>query len=158
MVTERACPSCGRSWGLGRSCQWCGQVEGLPSGVKLSSPGKRFGAYLLEFGLAVVTLGLGWLAWALIVFKNGQTPAKQLLGMKAVTISTTEPAGWGRMFVREIVAKTLISTFIGWLILPYFWLLWDKDRQELWDKLVGTVVVDDPNKQLEKRGLTERLS
>ena len=28
------------------------------------------------------------------------------------------------------------------------WLLWDKDKQQLWDKLAGTVVVDDPDKQL----------
>jgi hypothetical protein len=24
------------------------------------------------------------------------------------------------------------------------WLIWDRDNQELWDKVVGTVVVDDP--------------
>jgi uncharacterized RDD family membrane protein YckC len=28
------------------------------------------------------------------------------------------------------------------------WLLWDKDNQELWDKLAGTVVVNDRNKEV----------
>jgi len=30
----------------------------------------------------------------------------------------------------------------------YFWLVWDRDNQELWDKLAGTVVVNDPTRQL----------
>ncbi len=31
-----------------------------------------------------------------------------------------------------------------------FWLLWDHDTQELWDKIVGTIVVND------RSGLTLR--
>jgi len=23
--------------------------------------------------------------------------------------------------------------------------VWDRDRQELWDKIAGTIIVDDPN-------------
>lgn len=29
-------------------------------------------------------------------------------------------------------------------IVVNFWLLWDKDTQELWDKIVDTIVVNDP--------------
>jgi hypothetical protein len=29
-------------------------------------------------------------------------------------------------------------------------LLWDKDRQQLWDKIAGTIVVDDPDDVLSK--------
>jgi uncharacterized RDD family membrane protein YckC len=96
----------------------------------------------------MVTLVIGYLVWMLIVFKNGQTPGKQLLGMRAVNVTIGEPAGWGRTFVREIIAKPLIGYVVGWLVIPYLWLLWDKDNQELWDKIVDTVVVDDPNHQL----------
>jgi hypothetical protein len=33
-------------------------------------------------------------------------------------------------------------------MLAYFWLVWDVDNQELWDKVMGTIVVDDPLKQV----------
>ncbi|MFN0071907.1 MAG: RDD family protein [Chloroflexota bacterium] len=148
VAVERACVNCGRTWGGGRCCQFCAQVEGLPSGVRLSSASKRLGALLLETVLVLVTLGIGWLVWALIVFKNGQTPAKQLLGMRLVGVEEGVPSSWGRTFIREFIIKTGINVLIGWAFIPYFWLLWDKDRQQLWDKISGTIVVDDPNRQL----------
>jgi RDD family len=143
------CPVCGRVWGAGIACQFCGQIEGAPAGVHLSSPGRRLGAYVLEGVLVVVTLFVGWLVWALIVFGRGQTPAKQLLGMRAIKLRTGMKAGWGTMFLREFVAKLIIG-FLAWFTLGivYFWLIWDKNNQELWDKIVDTVIVNDPNKQL----------
>jgi uncharacterized RDD family membrane protein YckC len=119
--------------------------------VTLASPGKRLGAMLLDAVLASVTLGIGWLVWALIVYGRGQTPAKQLLGMRYVTVASGRGAGWGRTFLREFIVKSIVGlvaslTIVG--LLAYFWLIWDRDNQELWDKVVGTVVVDDPSKQL----------
>jgi uncharacterized RDD family membrane protein YckC len=145
----KPCPSCQREWGAGVACQFCDQVEGLPIGVHLSSAGRRFGGHLLEVFLMIFTLGLGWLVWSAIVFGRGQTPAKQLLGMRAVTLRTGQRAGWGRMFLREVVAKWIIGVLAVFTLgIVYFWLVWDKNKQELWDKIVGTVVVNDPNKQL----------
>lgn len=150
VVNAQACPSCGRLWGNGRSCQFCRQVEGLPLGVKLSSPGKRLGAMLLDAVLVVVTLLIGWFVWALIVYGRGQTPAKQLLGMRYVTLATARRAGWGRTFAREfckgIIRGIAAMTLIG--LLAELWLIWDRDNQQLWDKMVGTVVVDDPTSQI----------
>ena len=40
-------------------------------------------------------------------------------------------------------------TFLGNIF--YFWLLWDSERQELWDKMVDTVVVNDPGDLLDPR-------
>lgn len=119
----------------------------LPPGLTLSTAGKRFGAFLLETLLFAVTLGIGWLVWALIVFGRGQTPAKQLLDMRVMHHGEQRAASWGRMFLREIVAKQIIGfvaavTLIG--VILYLWLLWDKNRQQVWDKIVDTVVVDDP--------------
>src|SRR5881275_1386914 len=94
-LPTRLCTTCGREWGQGLSCQFCNQVAGLPPGVRLSSPGRRLGAHLLEVLLIVVTLGLGWMVWSLIVWARGQTPAKQLLGMHVVKLSAASPAGWG---------------------------------------------------------------
>ena len=139
------CFNCGRPWGDGCGCQFCGQMYGCPPGVILSSSMKRLGAHLLDGILCLVTCVIGWLVWSLVVYANGQTPAKQLLGMRVVNMTAGVRAGWGRMFVREHLVKLLIGLFLGWLVIPYFWLLWDKNRQELWDKMLDTVVVDDPN-------------
>lgn len=143
------CGSCGRERGAGIACQFCGQLEGAPASVHLASPGKRFGGYLLEGVLLVFTLGIGWLIWALIVFARGQTPAKHLLGMKVVRLRTGQRATWGTMFLREVIAKWIIGVLsLFTLGIVNFWLVWDKNNQELWDKVVGTVVVNDPNKEL----------
>jgi RDD family len=154
-AAARPCPSCGRQWGGGISCQFCDQVEGLPSGVHLSSPARRFGGYVLEAVLSTVTLGIGWLIWAFVVFGRGQTPAKQMLGMRVVTLRTGEKATWGRMFVRELIAKPLVAMLsLVTLGIANFWLVWDGRNQELWDKVVATIVVNDRDKQLVAGGQT----
>jgi uncharacterized RDD family membrane protein YckC len=148
-----ACPVCGRPFGTGLACQFCGQLEGYQTGVRLSSPGRRLGAYVLDSVLAFFTLGIGWLIWSLFIYGRGQTPGKQLLGMRAVHLRTGGRAGWGRTFLREWIAKGLVFSILvtitfGLGLILYFWLLWDRNNQELWDKVVDTLVVDDPLKQL----------
>lgn len=142
------CPRCGAAWPFGaNSCQVCRQVDGLPTGIHLSSPGKRLGEFLLDVLLIYVTLVIGWLIWLLIVMKDGQTPAKQLLSMRAVNLATHRKATWGTTALREVVrlAVAIVAgfTLIGWVL--YFWLLWNRDYQELWDLAADTVVVDDPD-------------
>jgi uncharacterized RDD family membrane protein YckC len=123
----------------------------MPPGVQLSSVGRRLGAYLLDGLLVIVTLIIGWLIWSLIVWNKSQTPGKQLLKMKTVKIDTGERASYGTMALREAVGKYLIvGVVIGSLcflaaIVLDFMLLWDKDRQELWDKIAATIIVDDPD-------------
>ncbi len=146
---SRPCPSCGRDWGDGIACQFCDQVEGVPVGVHLSSSARRLGAHLLDIVLFIFTLGIGWLVWQLIVAKDGQSPGKQLLGMRVVKLRTSTKATWGTMFLREVIVKPLIIVFLGWFFgIVYFWLLWYKNRQELWDKMISTIVVDDSYKQI----------
>jgi uncharacterized RDD family membrane protein YckC len=123
----------------------------LPPGVAVSSVGKRFGAYLLEILLVIVTLIIGWLIWSLVVWGKSTSPGKQLLKMKVVKKDSGLRASWGTMALRELVGKWLIVSIvigsicgIAALVLD-FMLLWDKDRQQLWDKIAGTIVVDDPN-------------
>lgn len=153
-VPVRPCPSCHREWGQGVLCQACGQVDGLAVGVRVASPGKRLGAHALDTVLGVVTLYIGWLIWAFIIFGRGQTPAKQLLHMRTVHLANGEVSSWGRTFLREAIAKPIISfaaVFTFGLLL--FWLLWDKNKQELWDKMMDTVVVSDPHDQLARGAL-----
>jgi uncharacterized RDD family membrane protein YckC len=150
----RPCFACGRDWGNGRSCQFCRAMTGLPVGVNVASPGKRLGGYIVEGLLFFLTLGIGWFVWSFIVYGKGQTPAKQLLGMRVVNVRTGRAASWGTMFLRELVLKLVvtyvagIATFGLLLLVSDFWLLWDRDSQELWDKMLNTVVVNDPEKSL----------
>jgi uncharacterized RDD family membrane protein YckC len=149
LADSRACPACGRGWGVGVACQFCDQVDGLPTGVHLSGVGRRLGAHVLDVLLLVLTLILGWIIWSAIIWSRGQSPGKQILGMRVVHLRTGRRATWGRMFLREIIAKTIIG-FLALFTFGVlnFWLVWDKNKQELWDKVAGTVVVNDPQAQL----------
>ncbi len=156
----RPCPVCGRDWGAGAFCQFCEQIHHFPAGVRLATVGRRLGGYLLDGLLMIVTLLVGWLVWSLVVWSRGLTPAKQLLGMRCVSLSNSGRAGWGRMFVRELVAKGVVMWVISVFTLGLaplilaFMLMWTKNRQELWDKMADTIVVHDPNGALRTQPAT----
>jgi len=119
--------------------------------LQLSSGAKRFGAYLLNALLFIVTLGVGWVIWAIILWGHGQTPAMQLLRMRIVDLNTGRGASWGPMVLRNLVGYWLlgnitcgITTLIGGVMI-----LSDERRQAIWDKIASTVVVEDPYVQLD---------
>lgn len=111
----------------------------------LVSNGKRFGAYLLEVVLVIVTLVIGWFIWYLIAWSNGQTPAKQVLKMRCMKVDSGQPATWGTMALRELVGKMILGniTFGITTIVSAFMILLTDERQGIWDKIAGTVVVDE---------------
>ncbi|MXZ86276.1 MAG: RDD family protein [Acidimicrobiia bacterium] len=120
----------------------------------LASKGRRFGAYLLEIPLTIVTLGIGYIIWMLIVWARGQTPAKQLLKMRVVRLEERRTANWGWMALRNFVLGVLIGIpleliFPGlsilWLLANAIALLVSRRNQALWDMMLKTVVVHDPN-------------
>ncbi len=118
----------------------------LPASVTSASPWIRLGAYLVEGILVVVTLGIGWLIWAAMIGGTGQTPAKRLLNLRAISAATIEPVGMGRMFwmryfIGGLVAGLAIPLTLGVLVFMPFW---DKRNQNIWDKVSGTYVVSDP--------------
>lgn len=126
----------------------------------LASKGRRFGAYLLEIPLTIVTLGIGYLIWMLIVWARGQTPAKQLLKMRVVRLEKRRAAHWGWMALRNFVLAMLIGIpleliFPGlsilWLLANAIALLVNSRNQALWDMIVKTVVVHDPNDLYRRR-------
>jgi uncharacterized RDD family membrane protein YckC len=123
-------------------------IEGIPAGLDLATAGRRLGQHLLEILLIIVTLLIGWIIWSLIIWGDGQTPAMRILKLRVVKLETGKAATWGTMFLREFVGKFLIFTIISFIpfasLILSFMLLWDKKRQELWDKIAGTIVVNDP--------------
>jgi uncharacterized RDD family membrane protein YckC len=117
----------------------------LPAGVRAASPWARLGSYLLESILVVVTLGIGWLIWAATIAGSGQTPAKKLLGLRVINADSMRPASfakmsWVRGLVAGLVAGIAIPLTIGVLLFMPFW---DTRRQNLWDKVSNTFVVND---------------
>lgn len=115
--------------------------------LMLSSQGKRLGAILLEILLFAVTLAIGWLIWALIVYSHGQSPAKQLLKMRVIRLEDRQAPGFALMALRELVLKAIPSFFLLgllWVAINGVFLLTNDQLQTLWDKMLKTVVVDDP--------------
>jgi uncharacterized RDD family membrane protein YckC len=124
----------------------------LPVGVELASVGRRIGAFFLSFPLFIVTLGIGYAIWGLVVWGQGQTPALQVLGMRCWRPETGRVAGWWWMALREIVGR-----FVEGLIAPIIWVVSfvlmasGRERKSLHDHIAGTVVLRDPNKVLAAR-------
>ena len=144
------CPSCSRGdVGDGRFCRWCKQLLVGPRGVKAAGIGQRVGAYVLDIVLFFLTLFIGYIIWWLFTLRRGQTPGKQLVGIRVVRTDGTA-SDWGWTFIREFlikfalfeVAVDLVSFGLGSFI-NLLWAFWDKDRQTLHDKIMNTVVVDD---------------
>ena len=123
----------------------------LPEGTGLASPGRRIAAYLLAFPLLIVTLGFGYVIWGLIVWRNGQTPALQVLGMRCYRPATNQIAGFWRMALREIADFLLEGVLNLVALVSFIFMLARTDRKTLHDMLAGTVVVHDPNRVLTKR-------
>ncbi len=123
----------------------------LPEGTQLASIGRRIGAYFLAIPLAIVTLGIGYLIWGLVVWGRGQTPALQVLGMRCYRPTEGKPAGWGSMALREVVGRFLegILSVITYLI-SFVLFLTRSDRRALHDLVAGTVVLYDPAKTLSR--------
>ena len=114
----------------------------------LSSQGKRLGGIFLELLLLTVTLGIGWLLWSLYVYARGQTPAKQLLKMRVIRVDQREAADIWWMVLRELVLKIVPLFFILgllWAAINGIVLLTNDRLQTLWDKMLKTVVIDDPD-------------
>ena len=123
--------------------------------VPLASPGKRFGTYLLEIVLAIVTLGIGYLIWLLLAWRDGQTPGKKVTKLKYVNTQTGQVADWGKSAFRDFVIRGLllgvlnsVTLGIAFLVSAFMTFDSDKNYQSGWDRIAGTVVVDVSNVQL----------
>jgi uncharacterized RDD family membrane protein YckC len=75
----------------------------------------RLGGKAVDLAMYTVTFGIGWLIWSLIVWGQGQTPGKQILKMRVYDKSTSKPAKWGQMAIREF----LLPLSIGVAIFPF---------------------------------------
>jgi uncharacterized RDD family membrane protein YckC len=121
----------------------------LPQGTKLASVGRRIGAYFLAIPLAIVTLGIGYIIWGLIVWARGQTPALQVLGMRCWRPESGQVPGWWWMALREVVGR-FVEGVLGLItgLVSFVLMLTGRERKSLHDHIAGTIVLHDPNKLL----------
>ena len=108
-------------------------------------------AWILDQVLFILLLIIGYLIWLLFTARDGQTPAKRLLSIRAVRADGS-PSDWGWTMLRELGVKILLFglfiravPFVGQIawIVDLLWAFWDKDRQTLHDKIMKTVVIDE---------------
>jgi uncharacterized RDD family membrane protein YckC len=68
---------------------------------------------------------------------KGQTVGKMAVGIRVFDLAQGGPIGYGRAFIRYVgrIASTIP------ILLGYFWMLWDKEKQTWHDKFAGSVVV-----------------
>lgn len=102
----------------------------------------------LVIATVIIGIGIGYIVWWLFALGRGQTPGKQIVGIRVIK-DNGEPSEWGYTFLREFVVKffflgilTQVTFGVAWLV-DYLWPLWDRSRkmQTLHDKLLGTIVV-----------------
>ena len=75
----------------------------------LATPGHRIGAYAVDMGLSIVTFGIGWFIWSLVLWNRGQTPAKSLLKLRVLDETNGNPAKWGHMIIRQFLIPWTMS-------------------------------------------------
>ena len=69
--------------------------------------------WLFPLVLASAVVSVGYFVWWLIALKDGQTPGKKIVGIRAVRANTGETLGRGMMFVREFLVKSLLFSVFG---------------------------------------------
>jgi uncharacterized RDD family membrane protein YckC len=111
----------------------------------------RLASYALDAALAVLTLGIGWLIWSMIVWGEGQTPAKKILKLRVRHFDTGAVATWGHMAVREllipltvVIASNLTGGLaaVAWVVLEIVF-YYTKNNRTLRDLWVKTVVINE---------------
>lgn len=94
--------------------------------------------------LLILLGGLAYLGFALwnIIIKQGRTGytiGKGILGIKLVAEQTGQPIGAGKTFLRQLLHILDSFCYIG-----YLWPLWDPKNQTFADKIMTTLVINQP--------------
>ena len=110
----------------------------------------RFGSWLLERVLMIVTLGIGWIIWAIALRGTGQTPAKKMMNLTIWDLETNAPMTLGKMFIMRGLCAGLIAGFALPLTLYTlaFMPFCDKNNRDLHDKVSRSSVIATPGQVL----------
>jgi uncharacterized RDD family membrane protein YckC len=109
---------------------------------ELTTTGGGMSGIALVLIILGAVLGLAVFIWNVCI-KQGRTGysiGKGVLGIKLIKLDTGQPLGAGMSFVRQIAhILDQLPCYIG-----YLWPLWDSKRQTFADKVMGSVVIDQP--------------
>jgi len=136
-------PSWGAGWDTGGSSR---PGSSGPPPLRLASPWLRLGASLLNGLLFVVTLGVGFLVWTLVLWGQGTNPGKKICGLRVVRAETGHLCTFGAMFTREFLLGGLALGVLSVLtlgVLPVvdaLMIFGDRNRR-LVDRMASTLVV-----------------
>ena len=112
-----------------------------PGGVVPCDNGVRFGAFMLDILLAIVTCFIGWLIWSIVLWGQSTSPAKKMLGLVVVDNTTGAPATMQQMLLRELVGKIVLGSITGIVTLVSgVLILIQPSRQGVWDYISKTTV------------------
>lgn len=95
-------------------------------------------------GLVGLVVGIGY-QWGFLVYNNGQTPGKMLLGLRVIKVDGS-PIEHIDAVMRYI--GYTINTWI--LMLGWLWAVVDDNRQGFHDKLARTYVIKVPEHEKQK--------
>ena len=133
----------------------------------------RLAQLVLEYGLFVVTLGVGYIVWFWISLGNGQTPGKQILKLRVYDSTTGKPVKWGHMFIREaglyfaigiatlapaslLYPDSFLSVFdlVYWVVIlaDILWIFKNGKRQRLVDVICKTDVLNEAAMPVQTKG------
>ena len=103
-------------------------------------------------GLTLVVVGaltsLAFFIWNVFVRqgRTGYTIGKSVLDIKLVREADGQPVGAGMAFVRHLCHILDSFCYLG-----YLWPLWDPKKQTFADKIMGTLVIIQPQEQAQPR-------
>jgi uncharacterized RDD family membrane protein YckC len=107
-----------------------GILVGIVTGILRAAVGFTLGEAL---SIAIGVAYFGYLEGS----PSGQTIGKRALGIRVIDLSGGGPIGFGRAVIRYF--GRIVSAIP--LLLGYFWMLWDKEKQCWHDKFANDVVV-----------------
>ena len=119
----------------------------LPEGTRPARISQVIAAYALAVLLFILTLGAGYLIWAVVTWGQGQTPAQRLLGLRCWRPDTGRVADRKHMAIRQVTGLL----FNGEALIGVFILFVGESLNSVGDFFAGTTVLYDPDNVLLNR-------
>ena len=98
-------------------------------------------AWFLGLALFIATVGVGYLTWSLLTWRQGRTPAQRMLGLRCWLPLEGRVAGRRDMAVRQISGACLN----GQLLSGVFVWLFGEPLRSVGDVFADTLVMYDPD-------------
>lgn len=137
------CPRCSTSMQERLFCPRCGVFTADETAtVQRVTYTRRILSWFVEILLLMATIVVGWFVWFGFTERTAQTPAKRLMNVYVLDTRTLKAKlpgeTWGREFVKYLITWPLST-------LHALWILVDKDRQAIHDKLTHSILVYAPS-------------